>query len=73
MSIIENLIIPIDYEWKNDWIKIENVFNKIEELNKIFKSLNVNIAMELSQKILILNLKKYAYSLQHIIIDKYSN
>ena len=61
-----------DYEWKHDWDVIKGVFQKIEELQSLFESLDVSYLREAQQKILILQLEKYAFSLQNYIIEKYS-
>ena len=61
-----------DYEWKHDWDVIKGVFQKIEELQNLFESLDVSYLREAQQKILILQLEKYAFSLQNYIIEKYS-
>jgi hypothetical protein len=62
-----------DNDWANDWKTIVNIFNTIEHFESLLKELNVNFLREIHQKILILNLKKYAWSLQNYIIEKYSN
>ena len=61
-----------DLEWSNDWKVIVEVFDTIEYLNSLFKNLDVSYLREVQQKILILQLEKYACSLQNYIIDKYS-
>ena len=61
-----------DLEWSNDWGVIKGVFQKIEELQSLFESLDVSFLREAQQKILILQLEKYAFSLQNYIIEKYS-
>jgi hypothetical protein len=61
-----------DYEWKNDWEIIVEIFNTIDNLKSLFKQLDVPYLREVQQKIMILNLKKYAWSLQNYIIEKYS-
>ena len=61
-----------DYEWKHDWDVIKGVFQKIEELQSLFESLDVSYLREAQQKILVLQLEKYAFSLQNYIIEKYS-
>ncbi|WP_457556695.1 hypothetical protein [Candidatus Harpocratesius sp.] len=60
-----------DEEWAQDWKKITEIFDKIEQLEQLFNSLYVSVLRELSQQKLILDLKKYAYSLSKVIIDKY--
>ncbi|MFW9941754.1 MAG: hypothetical protein ACFFFT_11995 [Candidatus Thorarchaeota archaeon] len=61
-----------DYEWKNDWEVIVEIFDTIDNLKSLFKQLDVPYLREVQQKIMILNLKKYAWSLQNYIIEKYS-
>jgi len=69
MEIIEELQ---DYDWKNDWKIIVKIFDTIDNLKSLFKQLDVSYLREVQQKIMILNLKKYAFSLQNYIIEKYS-
>ncbi|MFX1500352.1 MAG: hypothetical protein ACFFDH_05225 [Promethearchaeota archaeon] len=61
-----------DLEWSNDWKIIVGIFETIDRLNSLFKKLDVPYLRELQQKMLILNLEKYAWSLQNYIIEKYS-
>ena len=61
-----------DDEWASDWQVIVSIFNTIDKLEKQFRNLDVSYLREIQQKILILNLQKYAFSLQEYIIDKYS-
>ncbi|MGQ4875709.1 MAG: hypothetical protein ACP6IY_16720 [Promethearchaeia archaeon] len=61
-----------DEEWARDWQTIVEIFDTIDHLNKLFKRLDVSYLREIQQKILILNLEKYAWSLQNYIIEKYS-
>ena len=61
-----------DYEWANDWKIIVKIFDTIDNLKSLFKQLDVSYLREVQQKIMILNLKKYAFSLQDFIIQKYS-
>ncbi|MFX1593055.1 MAG: hypothetical protein ACFFB6_04765 [Promethearchaeota archaeon] len=61
-----------DYEWANDWKVIVSIFETIDHLKSLFKKLDVPYLRELQQKLLILNLEKYAWSLQNYIIEKYS-
>lgn len=61
-----------DIEWRNDWQIIVKIFETIDELKTQFKKLDVSYLREVQQKILILNLEKYAWSLQNYIIEKYS-
>jgi hypothetical protein len=69
MEVIEEFQ---DYEWKNDWEIIVEIFDAIDNLKSLFKQLDVPYLREVQQKIMILNLKKYAWSLQNYIIEKYS-
>ena len=61
-----------DDEWASDWQVIVSIFNTIDKLERQFKKLDVTYLREIQQKILILNLQKYAFSLQEYIIEKYS-
>ena len=61
-----------DMDWANDWKKIVEIFDTIDRLQNQFKSLDVSYLREVQQKILILNLEKYAWSLQNFILEKYS-
>lgn len=61
-----------DVEWSQDWKTIVEIFETIDKLKKSFESLNVTYLREVQQKILILNLEKYAWSLQNYIVEKYS-
>jgi len=61
-----------DYEWANDWKIIVKIFDTIDNLKSLFKQLDVPYLRYVQQKILILNLEKYAWTLQHFIIEKYS-
>ena len=61
-----------DYEWANDWNIIVKIFDIIDNLKSLFKQLDVPYLREVQQKIMILNLKKYAWTLQNYIIEKYS-
>jgi len=63
---------PQDTEWARDWSKITEVFDTIDYLEDLFKSFAVSYLRELQQQMLILNLKKYAWSLQGLILEKYS-
>ena len=46
---------------------------KVENLENLFSEFDVSYLRELQQKTLILNLKKYAWSLQGLILEKYSD
>lgn len=61
-----------DKEWENDWKIIVEIYDTIDHLKKSFKKLDVPYLREMQQNILILNLEKYAWSLQNFIIEKYS-
>ncbi|MFX1302909.1 MAG: hypothetical protein ACFE9X_06090 [Promethearchaeota archaeon] len=61
-----------DEEWANDWKVIVGIFETIDYLNSLFKKIDVPYLREIQQKMLILNLEKYAWSLQNYIIEKYS-
>lgn len=58
--------------WALDWKVIVEIFDTIDNLKSLFKQLNVPYLRKVQQKILILNLEKYAWSLQNYIIEKYS-
>ncbi|KKM91952.1 hypothetical protein LCGC14_1223370 [marine sediment metagenome] len=60
-------------QWANDWKIIVKIFEHIDDLRLLFNGLDVSYLREIQQKILILNLEKYAYSLQSFLIEKYSN
>ncbi len=72
MIIIMELIEYQDFEWSSDWKVIVEIFDTIDRLKLLFKKLNVPYLREIQQKLLILNLEKYAWSLQNYIIEKYS-
>ncbi|TFF97886.1 MAG: hypothetical protein EU541_07615 [Promethearchaeota archaeon] len=59
-------------EWAEDWKHIVRIFELIEELKDQFEELDVSYLHELEQKVLLLNLEKYVWSLQNYIIQKYS-
>ena len=60
-----------DKDWANDWGKIVEIYDTIDHMEELFLSLHVSEARKLTQKQLILNLQKYALTLQSIIIHKY--
>ncbi|MFW9823791.1 MAG: hypothetical protein ACFFE4_12685 [Candidatus Thorarchaeota archaeon] len=62
-----------DNEWAHDWEIIVKIFEMIDELKSQFEQLDVSYLREIQQNILILNLEKYAFSLQNYIIQKYSH
>ena len=61
-----------DVQWSQDWKAIVDIFDTIDRLEALFKTLDVSYLRDVQQKILILNLKKYAWSLQKYIVEKYS-
>jgi len=61
-----------DIEWEEDWRKIVQLFDKIDGLKELFNEFDVPYLRQVQQKILILNLEKYAWTLQNYIIEKYS-
>ena len=61
-----------DIEWAHDWQVIVDIFETIDHLQTQFEKLDVPYLREIQQKMLILNLEKYAWSLQNFIIEKYS-
>jgi hypothetical protein len=61
-----------DLEWSQDWKIIVEIFDTIDYFKSLFNKLDVSYLREMQQKILILNLEKYACSLQNYIIQKYS-
>jgi hypothetical protein len=69
--MMENLTIQ-DKEWAHDWKVINQIFETIETLKDSFNKLDVSYLREMEQKLLILNLEKYTWSLQNYIIEKYS-
>ena len=60
-----------DEEWALEWLKISELFDSIDQLKNIFISLEVSVLRELTQRQLILNLERYAYSLSKHIEEKY--
>ena len=61
-----------DKDWEKDWKNIVDIFDTIDHLEQLFKNLDVPYLREIQQKVLLLNLEKYAWSLQNYIIEKYS-
>ncbi len=61
-----------DKDWEKDWKNIVKIFDTIDLLEQLFKNLDVSYLREIQQKVLLLNLEKYAWSLQNYIIAKYS-
>ena len=64
---------PHDSEWAQDWKRITEVYENIDKLEELFSEFDVSYLRETQQKILILNLKKYAWTLQGLILEKYSD
>lgn len=64
---------PHDTEWSQDWIRITAIFQEIDKLEELFSEFDVSYLRETQQKILILNLKKYSWTLQGLILEKYSD
>ncbi|MFX1279215.1 MAG: hypothetical protein ACFFA3_07340 [Promethearchaeota archaeon] len=64
--------IPQDKDWQSDWTTIVTIFDTIDQLKSLFTELDVPYLRDVQQKILILNLEKYAWTLQNYIIEKYS-
>jgi len=62
-----------DEEWAKDWKLIVEIFDTIDHFESLLNKLDVNFLREVHQKVLTLNMKKYAWSLQNYIIEKYSN
>jgi len=65
-------VIKQDLEWQADWEAIVDIYDTIEHLKATFKRLDVPYLRKIQQKVLILNLEKYAWTLQNYIIEKYS-
>ena len=73
MYIIWPQVVAVqDYEWQRDWEAIEEMFDTIDHLKDTFSKLDVPYLRQIQQKILILNLEKYAWSLQNYIVEKYA-
>jgi hypothetical protein len=69
--MMDNLTLQ-DKEWARDWKVINKIFENIESLKDLFEQLDVSYLREMEQKLLLLNLEKYTWSLQNYIIEKYS-
>ena len=69
---IEQLEKYQDREWSKDWKIITEMFDTVDSLKALFKQLDVSYLREVEQRIIVLNLEKYACSLQNYIIEKYS-
>ena len=61
-----------DKDWERDWKTIVKIFDTIEHLEHLFEDLDVPYLREIQQRVLLLNLEKYAWSLQNYIVEKYS-
>ncbi len=61
-----------DIEWADDWKIIVDIFDTIDTLKLLLSQLDISYYHQIEQKIIILNLEKYAFSLQNYIIEKYS-
>ena len=72
MSATDLTSLPQDAEWASDWKKIVEIYNTIDMLEKQFAGLDVSYLREIQQQQIILQLKKYAWTLQNMIIQKYS-
>jgi len=68
LQIPEN---EIDIEWANDWKNITQIFELTDKLEKLFNDLDVGYLRKLTQDSIILNLRKYIWSLKGFIIEKY--
>ncbi len=62
-----------DVEWAQDWKRIVAVYEAIDKLTESFAALEPDISYlrVLTQHQLLLNLEKYALTLQSLIISKY--
>ena len=72
-STVQNADLKFDEEWARDWQKVVAVYELIEKLESAFAALEPDLSYlrVLTQKQLILQLSKYAWSLQAFIINKY--
>lgn len=62
-----------DLDWARDWQRIVDVYDAIDRLETAFTALESDLTYlrVLTQKQLILNLEKYAWSLQALIVARY--
>jgi hypothetical protein len=60
-----------DVEWAEDWRHIVGIYDAIDQLEREFEALDLDYLREIQQKQIILNLRKYAWTLQSYIIQKY--
>ncbi len=62
-----------DVEWAQDWKRIVAVYDAIDKLKMAFQDLEADIPYlrVLTQQQLLLNLEKYALTLQSLIVTKY--
>ena len=77
MSLYSNEIITtenysVDSDWAPLWRRIVEIFDTIDKLDLLFSGLDVSYLRQVQQQQLILNLKRYAWSLQNLIIQRYS-
>jgi hypothetical protein len=61
-----------DKEWAEDWQKVVEIYKTIEHLEHLFDQLDVSEFRKLTQRQMIINLQKYAYSLLKLIQEKYA-
>lgn len=64
-----------DIEWASDWEKIVSIYDAIDNIEQAFAGLSKSVSYlrDLTQQQLLINLKKYAWSLQNLIIQKYKD
>ncbi len=67
----ELMMAPLDEEWAQEWYKISDLFDKIDQIKEVLGEFEVPAAYKLSQQQVILNLERYAFSLSKIIARKY--
>ena len=61
-----------DEEWHKDWRSITEIFDTIDYLEQLFDGIEVSKLRRLTQEKMILDLRKYSYSLTKVIREKYS-
>ncbi|MHA1341472.1 MAG: hypothetical protein ACTSRZ_16250 [Promethearchaeota archaeon] len=61
----------LDKEWAKDWKTITELYKLTEKLKDLFNELDVGYLRKLTQDSLVLNLKKYIWSLKGYLIEKY--
>lgn len=62
-----------DEAWARDWQAVTEVFEAIDGLKHAFEKLDTNYLMKLTEKQLLLNLKRYAWTLQNVFIERYKD